>query len=202
MSPALLLSLSVLLCLAPDAAQAHMAWQGGGAFWAGFLHPVTSIDEVCFLVALSIWSTFNVPVARLWTLAVIATVPAVAAVTLWWSGRELSTLAGMAALMIVAGLGGAVRLKMPSAMLATVACAGAWLIGSETGQAASGLSPGGFIIGGSLSPLMLSILLLDGLLYLRAEWQRIACRAVASWIAAIGIMMLTFELWQPHAPMR
>jgi len=31
---------------------------------------------------------------------------------------------------------------------------------------------------------------------LRAEWQIIACRAVASWIAAIGIMMLAFELWQ------
>lgn len=198
MSPGVLFVLSALLCLAPDAASAHVAWKGGGAFWAGFLHPVTSVDEVCFLLALSIWSTCHEPSARLWTLGVIAAVPGVAAVILWWSGREVSTLPGMAALMIIAGLGAAVRFKVKGPILVVFAGVGAWLIGTETGQAASGLSPGGFIIGASLSPLMLSVVLLDGLLRLKAEWQSIACRAVASWIAAIGIMMLTFELWQRH----
>jgi hypothetical protein len=45
---------------------------------------------------------------------------------------------------------------------------------------------------------MLSTYLLEGLRRLRAEWQSIACRAIASWIAAIGIMMVTFELWRRH----
>jgi hypothetical protein len=38
------------------------------------------------------------------------------------------------------------------------------------------------------------VYLLAGLGRPKSEWQNIACRAVASWIAAIGIMMLTFEL--------
>ena len=189
---------AALFSLAPDAADAHMAWTGGGAFWGGFLHPLTSVDEVGFLLALGIWLMFNEPRARLWAVGTIAVVPALAAIILWRSGREFPTLPGMAALMIVAGLAGAVRLKAPAALLAVFAALGAALIGAETGQAASGLSPGGFIIGASLSPLMLSVYLLEGLRRLKAEWQGIACRAVASWIAAIGIMMVTFVLWQRH----
>ena len=187
-----------MFSLAPDAADAHMAWAGAGAFWGGFPHPLTSVDEVCFLLALGIWLMFNEPRARLWAVGTIAVVPALAAIVLWWSGREFSTLPGMAILLIVAGLAGAVRFKTPVAIVTAFAVLGAALIGAETGQAASGLSAGGFIIGASLSPFMLLVYLLEGLRRLKAEWQGIACRAVASWIAAIGIMMVTFELWQRH----
>ena len=56
----------------------------------------------------------------------------------------------------------------------------------------------GLIIGASLSPAMPSVHLLSGLEQLRAEWQKSACQAVVSWICAIGIMMLVFELWRPY----
>jgi urease accessory protein len=202
MSRRLLIAPLILLCLAPCDADAHMVWAGGGAFWAGVLHPLTSLDEVCFLVSLSIWSTFNEPSTRLWVLGTIAAVTTAAAVILWWSGQELSTIPAMATLMIVTGLGGATCFKVRSAILVPLAAIGAWFIGSETGQAVGGLSPVGFIIGASLSPTMLFIYLLMGLERLRSEWQRIASRAVASWIAAIGIMMLTFELAPHRFPMR
>jgi hydrogenase/urease accessory protein HupE len=164
--------------------------------------PLTSLDEVCFPVSLSIWSTFNEPSTRLWVLGTIAAVTTVAAVILWWSGQELSTIPAMATLMIVTGLGGATRFKVQSAILVPLAAIGAWLIGSETGQAVGGLSPVGFIIGASLSPTMLFIYLLWGLDRLRSDWQSIASRAVASWIAAVGIMMLTFELARHRLPMQ
>ena len=179
-----------------------MVWAGGGAFWAGFLHPLTSLDAICFLVSLSIWSMFNEPSTRLWALGTIGAVTTVAAVSLWWSGQELSTIPTMATLMIVTGLGGAARFKVQSAILAAFAAIGAWFIGAETGQAVGGLSPVAFIIGASLSPTMLFVYLLVGLERLRSEWQGIACRAVASWIAAIGIMMLTFELARHRLPMQ
>jgi hydrogenase/urease accessory protein HupE len=177
-----------------------MVWVGGGAFWAGFLHPLTSLDAICFLVSLSIWSTFNEPSTRLWVLGAIGAVTTVAAVVLWRSGQELSTIPAMATLMIVTGLGGAARFKVQSVILVTFAAIGAWFIGSETGQAVGGLSPVGFIVGASLSPTMLFLYLLMGLERLRSEWQSIASRAVASWIAAIGIMMLTFELARHRFP--
>ena len=141
MSPKLLIALAILLCLAPSGADAHMVWAGGGAFWAGFLHPLTSLDEVCFLVALSIWSTFNEPSTRLWVLGTIGAVTTVAAVILWWSGQELSTIPALATLMIVTGLGGALRFKVQTVVLVTLAAIGAWFMGSETGQAVGGLSP-------------------------------------------------------------
>jgi len=202
MSLRLLIVLVILSCLAPSGADAHMVWAGGGAFWAGFLHPLTSLDEICFLVALSIWSTFNEPSTRVWVLGTIGAVTTVAAVILWWSGQELSTIPAMATLMIVTGLGGATRLKVQSAILVPLAAIGAWFIGSETGQAVGGLSPIGFIVGASLSPTMLFLYLLMGLERLNSDWQSIASRAVASWIAAIGIMMLTFELARHRLPMQ
>jgi hypothetical protein len=151
---------------------------------------------------LSIWSIFNEPFARPWTLGTIGAVTTVAAVVLWWSGQELSTVPAMATLMIVTGLGGATRFKVQTVILVAVAAIGAWFMGSETGQAVEGLSPVGFIIGATLSPTMLLVYLLAGLGRLRSEWQRIAGRAVASWIAAIGIMMLTFELVRHRLLMR
>ena len=141
---------------------------GGGAFWARLLHPLTSLDEVCFLVALSIWSTFNEPSTRLWVLGTIGAVTTVAAVILWWSGQELSTIPALATLMIVTGLGGATRFKVQSVVLVPLATIGAWFIGSETGQAVGSLSPVGFIIGASLSPTMLFVYLLMGL----GRWGR------------------------------
>ena len=126
----------------------------------------------------------------------------VAAAILWCSGQELSTIPAMATLMIVTGLGGALRFKVQTVILVTLAAIGAWFMGSETGQAVGGLSPVGFIVGASLSPTMLFVYLLMGLGRLGSEWQSIASRAIASWIAAIGMMMLTFELARHRLPMQ
>jgi len=192
MSPKSLFALAALICFFPGTANAHLAWTGAGGFWSGFLHPLTSPDQVCFVLALGIWSAFNEAHARLWVLGVIATVPIAAAVYLVWSGRELPTLPWVVALMIVAGLGGALRLKVQGAVLVAIAAMGAGFIGAETGQAVDGLSPVVFILGAWLSPVLLVIYL--------EKWQIIACRAVASWVAAIGIMMLAFELWRRQVP--
>jgi hydrogenase/urease accessory protein HupE len=134
MSPRLLIALAIVLCLAPDSADAHMVWAGGGAFWAGFLHPLTSLDDICFVVSLSIWSTFNEPSTRLWVLGTISAVTTVAAVILWQSGQELSTIRAMATLMIVTGLAGATRFKVQSVILVPVAAIGAWFGGAVQNQ--------------------------------------------------------------------
>jgi hypothetical protein len=67
----------------------------GVAFWVGLLRPIASFDEFGFLLALSAWSTFNSPDARLWVLGATSAVTALAAVALWWSGRQIFTLPTM-----------------------------------------------------------------------------------------------------------
>jgi hydrogenase/urease accessory protein HupE len=175
----------------------------GVAFWVGLLRPITSFDEFGFLLALSIWSTFNEPYARLWVLGAISAVPAATAtaVALWSSGRQLSALPVMAALMIVTGVGGGARLKIPGEILVAFAAIGAWFIGTEAAQSVDGMSPRGFILGASLGPAMLLACFLSLLGRLKAEWRDIACRAVAISIAAIGMMTWTFEVWRAHSPM-
>jgi hydrogenase/urease accessory protein HupE len=187
-----------LLLFGPTAASAHAVWTGGGAFWAGFFHSLTSVDQVCVLLALALWLIFSTADARLWTLGAIAAVPILTAAITWWNDWKLSTLTGMATLMIIVGLGGAARLNIHSAILVTFAAIAAGLIGVETGQGIGPLAPGAFILGASLSPFVLMLYLFGGLERLTTNWQAIACRAIASWIAAVGIMMLTFQLWQPH----
>jgi hypothetical protein len=61
----------------------------------------------------------------------------------------------MAAIMIVAGLGGGACLKVRSVVLIVFAGIGAWFIGCESGLAVEGMAPGGFILGASLSPVTL-----------------------------------------------
>jgi hydrogenase/urease accessory protein HupE len=173
----------------------------GVAFSIGLLRPITSFDEFGFLLALSIWSTFNEPYARLWVLGVISAVPAATAVALWSSGRQLSALPVMAALMIVTGVGGGARLKIPGEILVAFAAIGAWFIGTKAAQSVDGMSPRGFILGASLGPVMLLACFLSLLGRLKAEWRDIACRTVAVSIAAIGMMTWTFELWRAHSSM-
>jgi hypothetical protein len=78
---------------------------------------------------------------------------------------------------------------------------GAWFIGCESRLAVDGMAPGGCILGAPLSPVTLFAHLLIVRGCLRVEWRDIACRAVASSIAAIGTMILTFEFWRGHSPM-
>ena len=105
--------------MTPNTLDAHVT----SAFRSRLLDWISSTKsfvEFSFLLALGIWSTFNEPDVRLWMSGVIAAVPAVAAVALWWSGRQLPSLPA-AALMIVAGVGGGARWKIPSAILVTLA---------------------------------------------------------------------------------
>jgi hypothetical protein len=92
-------------------------------------------------------------------------------------------------------------LENSSEILVAFAAIGAWFIGTEAAQSVDGMSPGGFILGASLGPVMLLACFLSFLGRLKAEWRDIACRAVAISIAAIGMMTWTFELWRAHSPM-
>lgn len=57
--------------LTPYLADAAIARMVGGAFWAGLLHPLTPFDEMSFLLALSILSTFNEPYVRVQVLGAV-----------------------------------------------------------------------------------------------------------------------------------
>ena len=80
-----------------------------------------------------------------------------------------------------------------AAFLLGVGAAGGLVSGAASSVGTSGLSIGLFSLGGSIAS---ASVLSYGILAARrveTEWGRIALRVAASWIAAIGLMMLAFS---------
>ena len=114
-----LLILGCAACLLPASAQAHTALQGVGSFWSGVAHLLTSLDQLGFLLGLAIWTSFQ---DRRLDARVIA-VASGAALAGVWTGlgiggvARIDLAAAAAALMIVVGLAGALRLRARIAVL-------------------------------------------------------------------------------------
>jgi hydrogenase/urease accessory protein HupE len=187
--------LSLAACLAPASAEAHTALQGVGSFWSGVAHLLTSFDQLGFLLGLAIWTSFQSP--RL-DARVIGAGFAAALAGVWcgaWfdeAGR-LDLAAAAAALMIAVGSAGAMRLRVNGVPLLGLASAGGLVGGASAADGAAGLSLALYSLGGAVAG---ASVLSYGLLAARrveVEWGRIALRAGASWIAAIGLMVLALS---------
>jgi urease accessory protein len=174
------LVLGVAFCLIPASAEAHTALQGVGSFWSGVVHLLTSLDQLGFLLGLAIWTSFQ---DRRLDARVIAAAFVAALAGVWFGASfgeagRLDLAAAAAALMTAAGLAGAMRLRVGGA-------AGA--------DAAAGLSIALFSLGGSIAAASVLSYGLLAARRLETEWGRIARRAGASWIAAIGLMVLALS---------
>jgi urease accessory protein len=176
--------------LAPVPAWAHTAIQSMGSFWSGVAHVLTSIDLVTLLLGLAIWASFHdrqsdAPIVRAAFLASLVGV-AIAAM----SGSQLDVSPLVAALMVLTGLAGAARLQAGHGLLVGAASAGGLLAGAAGSPGAAGVSLGLFSLGGSIAA---ASVISWGLIATRGvnfEWGRLALRAGASWIAAIGLMIV------------
>lgn len=181
-------------CLIPAAAEAHTAIQGIGSFWSGVVHLLTSLDQLAFLLGVAIWTSF---LASRYDAAMLgAAFAAVLIGTIFGSvtGNNFNLSVVMAAFILAAGLAGALRLRLGAAPVLALASAGALVVGMAGAEATAGLSAALFASGSSIAA---ACVLSYGLLAARSletEWGRIARQAGASWIAAIGLMILALSL--------
>jgi urease accessory protein len=181
------------ICLIPAAAQAHTAVQGIGSFWSGVVHLLSSLDQLAFLLGLAIWTSFldkrydALVLGAAFTAALIGTFLGTVA------GGRLNLALPMAAFVLAVGLAGAIRLRLGAVLLLGLGSGGALVVGAAGANATVGLSSGLFSLGSSTAT---ACVLSYGLLAARcleSEWGRIARRAGASWIAAIGLMILALS---------
>jgi urease accessory protein len=191
----LILGLSVFLV--PATAEGHTAIEGIGSFWSGVAHLLTSFDQLAFLVGLAIWTSFydvrcDARVIGATFVAFIAGVFLGVGV-----GAQLNLAGAVATLMILVGLAGAVRLRIGAVPLLGLALAGGLIGGAASADATSGLSEGLFSLGGSVTSASIVSYGLLAVRCVKVEWGRIALRAGASWIAAIGLMVLAASV-SPH----
>jgi hydrogenase/urease accessory protein HupE len=182
------------ICLIPAAAQAHTAVQNVGSFWSGVAHLLTSLDQLAFLLGLAIWTSFLDPRYDALMLGATFTAALIGTVLGSVAGAGFDFAMPMAALVLAAGLAGAIRLRLGAVPLLGLASAGALVLGGAGADATAGLSPGLFALGSSIAAVCVLSYGLLAARCLETEWGRIARRAGASWIAAIGLMILALSL--------
>ena len=182
-------------CLFPSSAEAHTVLQGVGSFWSGVAHLLTSFDQLGLLLGLAIWTSFQ---ERRWDGRIIgiAFAAVLAGICLGASFGEAGRrdlAAAVPALMLAVGLAGAARPRAGAAPLLGLVSAGGLVGGAAGADAAAGLSVGLFSLGGSVAAASVLSYGLLAARRLETEWGGIARRAGASWIAAIGLMILALS---------
>ena len=190
------LVVGVAAFLVPVSAEAHTALQGVGSFWSGVAHLLTSLDQLGFLLGLAIWTSFQ---DRRFDARVIAAAFGAGLLGVWVvvgiaeNGR-IDLAAPAAVLMIVVGLAGALRVRASAGVLPGLAGLGGFVGGAASADATSGLSIALFALGMSIAGASVLSYTLLAARRLEAEWGGIARRAGASWIAAIGLMVLALSM--------
>jgi urease accessory protein len=174
--------------LIPSVAGAHTAFVALGSFWAGALHPLSALDEIGLIVGLAIWAGLQQRRDMFLIGSAFAGCFA-AALFIGLTGRRFPGEIPIAVLMVAVGL----RLSLGTGPLLAAAAADGAALGGTSADGVAGVSLGLFALGTAVAT---ASLLSYGLIATRgagAEWARIALRAGASWIAAIGLMMAALE---------
>lgn len=181
---------TLLLLLSPSALLAH-PMQGVGDFYAGMLHPLTAIEWVLPMVALSLLAGQQ---GREPAICIMIAFPislatgAIAGCAFPTSSQlEIVNLASIAALGLLVAWAGGLPLKLcvPIAVLVGLP------IGFANGaELTSATSPYRFIPGLTLVGLLLMSYGVGFVRWLKAPWTKIGVRVVGSWIAAVGILTL------------
>jgi urease accessory protein len=188
---AIVAALVFLVC--PAVASAH-PMQGVGDFYAGMLHPVTTMEFLLPIIALSLLAGQQ---ARTSAIAMLVTFPVSLAIgAVIANPIHLPPVVSSIDLGLLAALGllVAAAVPLPPAAAAALTTLLGLTIGLANGaELGSQVSPYRFVPGLALAGLMLVTYGIGCVRRLNAPWMRIGFRVVGSWIAAIGILVLSLK---------
>jgi urease accessory protein len=165
--------------------------KGVGDFYAGMLHPVTTIETIVPLIALSLLAGQQ---RREVAIKILAAIPAAIVLgTLLILVRPVPAFLGVANLFIttIAGLLIALARPLPSTIPISISIFCGVAVGwANAAEITQDISPVRFISGLAIVGLLLTAYGIGLVRHLRFEWSQIAVRVVGSWLAAIGILIL------------
>jgi urease accessory protein len=174
-------------------AHAHSAAKGIGDFYAGALHPLTSLEHLLAFLAFGILAGQQgqraEPVLGAFCLSLLVG----GALSVWLPDAPWLSLPNVASSIVFGGLVALSR-PLPQPLFHAAAVLFGLSHGFTNGEGmADGGKPYLFIPGVALAGLVVTaygLITTDWLLRRRAGWIRIAVRVAGSWIAAIGILVL------------
>lgn len=182
----------LLVAVSPVIASAH-PMPGVSDFYAGMLHPVTSIESLLPLIALGLMAgqqRREAAIGMLIALPLVLVAGAAAALLLPMpSSVAWINLLWMPALGVLVAWAPGIPVNAAVAIAIGPALTIGWANGTEVGQ----MSALRFIPGLALSGLMLMTYATGGIRRLEAAWMRIAVRVFGSWIAAVGVLALSLR---------
>ncbi|MEI2298828.1 HupE/UreJ family protein [Ensifer sp. MJa1] len=179
---------------------AHSPIKGIGSFYNGMLHPLLVPAHLLALVAVGLLIGQHAPGAgRLSLPAFMGAVAVALAVTALadpvlpqWPILALALIAGLS---IAASWSGGLLLPIVLSLLAAI------LVGLDSAPDGTGPQRAWVALSGTAVGTTLIIIYCGGLsAWFHRPWQRIAVRAVGSWIAASALLVLTLDLMSGRSP--
>lgn len=178
----------------PSAASAHLVSSGAGPFYDGVAHFFVSVEDLMVVVGLAL---FGGLAGRRSAAAV-----AVATPSAWLAGLVAGRLLdGPTALPVATAVG-----LMAAGLLAAAAPSARWPVAAAVAVGLAGLH--GVLNGGAIAETGTAWLAAAGIVSAAAVlgllvaavtasrdggWQRIAARALGSWVAAVGLLTLAWQ---------
>lgn len=185
------IALAALLAAAPSIALAHLVNSGLGPIYDGALHLLLSPGDLLGLLAAALLAGLCGARASRLTVMILPLTWLLAGMI----GLNLPLPAGMQWLEVLSfvalGVMVAFDLKLPPAVIATLAGLYGALHGLLNGAALAAIGAGlSALFGIVMTVLLLALLTSAAIVPLRGIWSRIAVRVAGSWVAAVGILML------------
>jgi urease accessory protein len=178
------------------AAEAHLVNTDLGPFYGGLVHPLTALEHLLPLMALGLLAgQQGATTAR----RVLVALPLALAGGAWlsyprptWTGIQALNLLSL----LVLGLLVAVNWHLPTGMTEGLSLVFGVTHGAANGAAAvaAGVSRDLFVAGLLTAGVVLATLVPALVVSLRAAWGQVAVRVAGSWIAAVGLLMVSFAL--------
>jgi len=187
--------LPVGLALLPQAAHAHLVTTGLGPLYDGIMHFLVSFEDLLPVVAMALLAGLNGPQAGRRALFVLPAAWLVGGLAGYAAGAAPAGAWLTALSALVLGLLVAADRRLPIALVTALAALlgllHGWLNGAGIAEAnREGLALLG--IGGAV--FVVVALLAAGAASVHAQAARIAVRVAGSWIAAVGVLLIGWQL--------
>ena len=183
------------LLLWPSPAEAHLVTTGLGPIYDGISHVLMSPDDLVPILAMAFLAGLNGPAAGRRTLFALTGAWVIGGVAGFYSGQSLLPGAAVAMSFLVLGVLTAVDRRLSPAIVSGLAVVvgmlHGWLNGAGIAESQRELLG---LVGIASVVFVLVALASAFVVSLRTAWTRIAVRVAGSWIAAIGLLMLGWNL--------
>ncbi len=190
---ALMIAILAVLSV-PSPAFAHSAGKRFGEFYGGMLHPLTALEHLLPMIALSLFAGQHGPKLARWCLIAFPAGLLIGVITASTGSPSPFVTTFNLASFVVLGVLVAGSLRQPLIGLVGLAVVFGFSHGYENVAAIDNNTALHLFAGGiALSGLFLMAIPAAVVVSLRHHWQQIVVRVIGSWIAAIGVMMLALR---------